>query len=300
MKHWPLARKIVAGFLVGAFLSLVVGLVAIYSLRSSEEYGARTEKIAAAQKDLLKLTKDTVLAFKAQVQAWKDILIRGNDPQKYDKYKAEFLQRNKEVEASLAALRARSVAEGIDPARIDAAAQAYAVLTPRYLDALANYDPAKVDSYAVVDRLVAGIDREPTAKINALADDISALMEERVAAVKREQERHDGIVFALLVGAVAAGFLAALGLGFGLARGIAGPIREIVQVLAAGGEAIAGAAREVSSAGQTLASGASEQAASLEETNASLEEIGSMTKRNAENAASAQGLSADARAAAET
>jgi len=102
MKHWPLARKIVGGFLLGAFLTLLVGGIGIYSLRTAEDYGTRIARIEASQKDLLQLTKDTVIAFKGQVQSWKDILLRGNDPQKFEKYKGEFLQRNKDVEKSLA------------------------------------------------------------------------------------------------------------------------------------------------------------------------------------------------------
>jgi methyl-accepting chemotaxis protein len=48
-----------------------------------------------------------------------------------------------------------------------------------------------------------------------------------------------------------------------------------------------------------LAQGSGEQAASLEETSASLEEMASMTKRNAENAAKANELAREARAAAD-
>jgi methyl-accepting chemotaxis protein len=55
----------------------------------------------------------------------------------------------------------------------------------------------------------------------------------------------------------------------------------------------------VTTAGQTLAAGASEQAASLEETSSSLVELSSMTKRNAEHAATAKALAADTRATAE-
>jgi methyl-accepting chemotaxis protein len=59
------------------------------------------------------------------------------------------------------------------------------------------------------------------------------------------------------------------------------------------------AAGQVSSASQILAQGSGEQAASIEETSASLEEMASMTKRNSENAAKANDLARQARAAAD-
>ena len=63
---------------------------------------------------------------------------------------------------------------------------------------------------------------------------------------------------------------------------------------------VAIAAGQVSASSQSLANGASEQAASLEETSSSLEELSSMTRRNADHAASAKVLSGETRGAAET
>jgi methyl-accepting chemotaxis protein len=66
---------------------------------------------------------------------------------------------------------------------------------------------------------------------------------------------------------------------------IATPVRRAIQSLTTSAGAIWSASNEVSASSQTLAEGASEQAASLEETSSSLEELASMTRRNAENAA---------------
>jgi len=62
---------------------------------------------------------------------------------------------------------------------------------------------------------------------------------------------------------------------------------------------VASAASQVSGSSQSLADGSSQQAASLEETSASLEELSSMTKRNADSAATAKDLSGQTRAAAD-
>ena len=70
-------------------------------------------------------------------------------------------------------------------------------------------------------------------------------------------------------------------------RGISGILRRESDKLAAGAEQTTAASGQVSAASQVLAEGASEQAASLEETSSSLEEIASMTKRNADNAQTA-------------
>ena len=73
-------------------------------------------------------------------------------------------------------------------------------------------------------------------------------------------------------------------------RSITRPINRIILGLGEGATQVAAASTQVSSSSQTLAEGASEQAASIEETSSSMEEMSSMTKKTAENAKHADGL----------
>jgi len=102
------------------------------------------------------------------------------------------------------------------------------------------------------------------------------------------------LIVGLLIG-VAGGVVLSLVIGSGISKSIT----AITRTLSKGAAQTEAAATQIASSSQTLAEGASEQASSIEETSASLEEITSMTKRNAENAASAQSGAAKARAAAE-
>ncbi len=88
--------------------------------------------------------------------------------------------------------------------------------------------------------------------------------------------------------------VAIVGVSF-FARGIALPIGQVGNDLNDASEQVAAASSQVASASQSLAEGASEQASALEETSSSLEEMTSMTKRNADNAAEAKSLMAEAR-----
>jgi methyl-accepting chemotaxis protein len=90
-------------------------------------------------------------------------------------------------------------------------------------------------------------------------------------------------------------FLILTVLGFlWFARSITLPINRITAGLREGSDQVASASGQVSSASQSLAEGASEQAASIEETSSSMEEMASMTKNNAENAGTADGLMKEA------
>jgi methyl-accepting chemotaxis protein len=70
-------------------------------------------------------------------------------------------------------------------------------------------------------------------------------------------------------------------------------LRQTVSELLEGAGQVASASAQVASSSQALAQGSSEQAASLQETAASSEEISSMTRKNAENSATAATLMID-------
>ena len=76
-------------------------------------------------------------------------------------------------------------------------------------------------------------------------------------------------------------------------RSLTGVLRQTTRELTEGARQVASASSQVASSSQALAQGSSEQAASLEETSASSEEITSMTRKNAENSATAATLMTD-------
>jgi methyl-accepting chemotaxis protein len=84
-----------------------------------------------------------------------------------------------------------------------------------------------------------------------------------------------------------------------LARSIARPLLLLTDNLTNAAAELEKTSGDLGQSSRTVADGAHDQAASLEETAASLEEMASMTRRNAENAASAKTLASDTRAAAD-
>ncbi len=99
---------------------------------------------------------------------------------------------------------------------------------------------------------------------------------------------------------VSVALLLAIGIGYLITRSINRILVSTTHTIAEGAAQVASASDQVSKSSQSLAQGASEQAASLEETSSSLEELSSMTRHNAESAATAKDLSTQTRAAADT
>lgn len=82
-------------------------------------------------------------------------------------------------------------------------------------------------------------------------------------------------------------------------RSIPRPFKKLADDLSHAAEMVTESSQGLAKASQEVADSASNQAASLEETSASLEEMSSMTKRNSDNSAEANAVSAQTRAAAD-
>ena len=150
--------------------------------------------------------------FKKQVQEWKDILLRGNDPASYAKYLGQFKKEHDGVLEALGRLRATAQQLGFPTAPIQTAITVHTALFTRYQSALAAFDPADRLSGQKVDRLVAGIDREPTKAIDDIVADITAQADTlRQEAVRQVRDLHDRVRLLYIVSVVlAAGLLSIL------------------------------------------------------------------------------------------
>jgi methyl-accepting chemotaxis protein len=109
-----------------------------------------------------------------------------------------------------------------------------------------------------------------------------------------DAQRQSTFVKIMSLVAALLGVVLAMGLGLLISRGINKALTRITQGMDEGANQVASASSQVSSSSQSMAEGASQQAASIEESSSSMEEMASMTKKNAENAGTADGLMKEA------
>src|SRR5687767_6104689 len=106
--------------------------------------------------------------FKVQVQEWKNVLIRGNDPALYERHWKAFTDRSQKVKSHLVALNGEARTIGLPGDIADKAVAEHEELDRRYHAAIKSFDGAKEASADVVDQLVRGIDRAATENIDTL------------------------------------------------------------------------------------------------------------------------------------
>jgi len=111
--------------------------------------------------------------FKKQVQEWKDVLLRGSDPEKLAKYWGNFEKKEQGIDTAALALQ-QKVTDPEARQLISQFLEAHQQMGGRYRKGLQAFKDAGFDSKAG-DKAVAGIDRAPTELLVASSKRIKAL-----------------------------------------------------------------------------------------------------------------------------
>ena len=116
--------------------------------------------------------------FKTQVQEWKNVLLRGKDPQKLAQYWTQFESLHRDIQEQGAQLK--SELTGDSRAKVDAFLQAHQTAFGKYQTGLNAFKSADFDP-AAGDKAVTGIDREPSKLLEESAQLISQQVAEETA-----------------------------------------------------------------------------------------------------------------------
>ncbi|WP_213763926.1 methyl-accepting chemotaxis protein [Caballeronia sp. dw_19] len=317
-----LSLKIPLAFTVALLLMFAGALYGIFALNQSiNAYGTTVQDNVANER----MVSATLVAFKLQVQEWKDTLLRGKDPAQLDKYWSAFQTREKTVGALAADLRTK-LPEGESRTLIERFAIAHASMGEGYRRGFEAFKSAGFEPSAG-DKAVAGVDREPSALLEQAAQKIAADSAQVSAKAAVDARHATEISVALMLAVLALAMIGGVMFSRTVSRPLGHALRcaqavatgnlsmdfdssgqdEIAQLLAAlkdmqsslsqvvakvreNAEGVATASAEIASGNLNLSSRTEEQAASLEETAASMEELTGTVRQNAENARQASTL----------
>jgi methyl-accepting chemotaxis protein len=163
--------------------------------------------------------------FKKQVQEWKNVLLRGRDPNDRATYHKNFLNMQGTVHQNALDLKA-AVKDDAVKGQIDVFITAHENLGKDYEEAYKVYEAKGYDAHAADDHM-RGKDRKPTDNI----DDVVNALEQRVLDV-RNRQRETVVRLRWIVGIVSVvALLCVLLAAWFIARGITRPLRQTMHVL---------------------------------------------------------------------
>jgi len=132
--------------------------------RMNSDYMQRTEKILAMERSL----DDANVALGRQIQEWKDMLLRADDTELYNKHRQAFFDASTTLQGAFQQTKLAMMDVGMDTSFIEHMVTDNEVLLSDYLIAISRLNPRQIDSFRDVDKQIFGVDRH-------LQDDFAAL-----------------------------------------------------------------------------------------------------------------------------
>jgi methyl-accepting chemotaxis protein len=321
-----LSLKLPLAFAATLILVLCAALYGVRGLRQSlDTYATVVHDRVEGERTVAAMA----LAFKVQVQEWKNTLLRGKKPEALAKYWAAFAKEEAEVARLAGTLRA-TLQEGEGRTLVEKFATAHARMGEAYRKGFEAFKASGFDA-SVGDAAVKGIDREP---IQLLEDagkriqaDSAAVAADAASSSKRAVVVSSILVLLAAIGAIVAGVLISRTITRPLAHAVAasravaaGDLSvkiqprgkdEIAQLLAAltemqaglasvvmkvreGSELVASASEQIAQGNRDLSSRTDQQASAVEETAASTEQLNAAVKQSADTARQASQLAQSA------
>ena len=220
-RRFTIAAKL--GIVMGAMTALLVLVSGILFVQLQQVTRTYDDILASEVQSGLQARKMQV-EFKKQVQEWKDILLRGFNPDDLATYTRQFRDESAVVDA-LSTEVAATTRDDVVRSEIEQFRTEHANLNRAYDAALAPFVAAGARDPRVPDRAVRGQDRPPTDRIDRIVDRIETTIADRTAAQRSEVAARQQVLFAV---GVAALLLVLTMLGFVIA-GIVRPIRTLTR-----------------------------------------------------------------------
>jgi len=180
--------------LLGAAL-LAGGVASIYLTLRCANVSRNYTRIIFGEEHQAQSVREVQVSFKKQVQAWKDVLLRGRDDAALEKYSKEF-----EVQAAAVHEGALALADAVQDEQARTGLREFASehqqLNQEYEQALLGYRANR--DFAAADLAVKGKDRKPTDSLDAVAARLAALAEQAPAA-EAARLRHEQAVMAVVL-----------------------------------------------------------------------------------------------------
>jgi len=270
-----LRAKFVLLFLTSVVL--VAGVLSVALIYNNETYTSSSRELSLSFDNQQRLQKISV-AFKTQVQEWKDILLRGQNPEALAKHTKGFMDKSQLIADSAKELMPFLSAD--DQELLTKFREAHSDLMQHYLDAKKQFVDVETFDAASADKAVKGLDRKVLDPMEALATHLSDAVARKVT--ETNAKLHFLLLTSLSLAAAIAGLLAYVGWAF--AARLSKTLEKTTEELSQLGAMLTLNAEEIAKASGQLTSASTEQAAAAHETSSTTEVISASAKRASENA----------------
>ncbi len=219
--------------LLGAFFVLALltvgyqGWSAISFIKSSN---AQSMQRSVDLTQAVDTARSAQVEFKIQVQEWKNILVRGHDPAQLEKYSSAFVKSGQATNAELQKLSGMLHKLNLQTTLDDEAIKMHDELGKNYMAALKQFDPANPESYKILDKAVAGMDRAPTKKIDEIVEFIDSQSKKNAAEAMATAEAANRFATITLLVVLVVTTVIGAAIVWWIVKGITRPLDQAIDI----------------------------------------------------------------------
>lgn len=206
-------RRVLISIGILTMLIIVIGLYSFITILESNQHFHKSVLEGQMMTNAIDTARLSQVHFKKQVQEWKNILLRGNDKDLFDKHLRAFNVEDQKVNEYLKSLSQIASSSGMSVPLIADVIKVHEKLGHQYREALKKYKQSDLKSAVLVDKSIRGVDRQMTDDIDTMVLIIKNLSEKRLkemeATVKTKLETYQILSFFVI-------FLVIASVGFGI------------------------------------------------------------------------------------
>lgn len=241
MPNLKIRTKLLLFYLAISTLLIVFGFVGTYGMNAMLGNTVEIIDDAKAASTNLITIESARIHFKEQVQAWKNILVRGNNPPDFEKYVAEFYLHEREVQHMLDVTGKSMRKEGISTEQLEVLRSKHTELGIKYRIALTSFDQSNPNAGKIADTQVRGVDRNVADGLTSVVLQIEKRAIENTAQDLKDAETVSDMAKNTFIGLVLAGTAVAIVITLAISRSIIGELggepsyaAEVTRRIAAG------------------------------------------------------------------
>ncbi|TVT84064.1 methyl-accepting chemotaxis protein [Pseudomonas sp. H3(2019)] len=219
-------RAQILALLSGSLIAMLLIALACFHLLSSGVQNYRS--LIEGPLRTSQLIDEANLQFKAQVQEWKNVLLRGKQPAELDRYWKQFEDRQGDVQNILGELTRQPGVDSSLKSRLENLRDAHRVLGAAYQKGREAYLAAGADPSAG-DNAVKGVDRATSEQMSELVDELRKQGREQSTLISASADRT--VLLGILV-MLASGLLIGLLSLWLVNRNLVEPIRKLIEYVA--------------------------------------------------------------------
>ncbi|MBI2779368.1 MAG: methyl-accepting chemotaxis protein [Gammaproteobacteria bacterium] len=229
---------------VNTLLWLLVGLMslAVVSIGAFGFYSTYKEQLFVVETvdegeldiKMLDRVQEAAISLNKELEAWKDILLRGEKPEDYKKYLEMFEKEGTQADIKLkAAKQLMGSRAGLDTALVDAVLMKHQEQIAAYREALKSYDPARpFETAHMVDDSVRGLFDATWEKMDALNNKTDAYIPQRLDAHRKDAREAFDNSRATFIVVVILALVLTFALAFPIRKGVNQAINKVNSMLA--------------------------------------------------------------------